>query len=144
MSLCLDSALLLQGIFGMYAAHSHFETSLTLDCNFLRFRNVWRVRVLCYTCSHRRLYHYVWSLLILGRGWWDLPFYKMSTHPNSVQLGPGICLGLLASKSSPTAFRGVFYGGAAAVGKVGAFAGTWAFPAIMSVSPMVSLVLSFQ
>ncbi|KAG8939871.1 hypothetical protein FRC00_013447 [Tulasnella sp. 408] len=66
--------------------------------------------------------------------------------PNSytMQLGPGICLGLLASKSSPTAFRGVFYGGAAAVGKVGAFAGTWAFPAIMYVLPAVSLVLSFR
>ncbi|KAG9039013.1 hypothetical protein FS837_001077 [Tulasnella sp. UAMH 9824] len=51
------------------------------------------------------------------------------------ELGPGICLGLLASKSSPTAFRGVFYGGAAAVGKVGAFAGTWAFPAIIDRFP---------
>jgi len=39
--------------------------------------------------------------------------------------GPGNCLGLLASKSSPTAVRGQFYGLAAAVGKVGAFVGTW-------------------
>jgi len=44
------------------------------------------------------------------------------------ELGPGNCLGLLASKSSPTAVRGQFYGLAAAVGKVGAFVGTWAFP----------------
>ncbi|KIO29755.1 hypothetical protein M407DRAFT_21177 [Tulasnella calospora MUT 4182] len=51
------------------------------------------------------------------------------------ELGPGICLGLLASKSSPTAFRGMFYGGAAAIGKVGAFAGTWAFPAIIDRFP---------
>ncbi|KIK62441.1 hypothetical protein GYMLUDRAFT_41882 [Collybiopsis luxurians FD-317 M1] len=44
------------------------------------------------------------------------------------ELGPGNCLGLLASKTSPTAVRGQFYGIAAAVGKVGAFVGTWAFP----------------
>ncbi|KZT29812.1 MFS Git1p-related glycerophosphoinositol and glycerophosphocholine permease [Neolentinus lepideus HHB14362 ss-1] len=47
------------------------------------------------------------------------------------ELGPGNCLGLLASKSGPTAVRGQYYGIAAAVGKVGAFAGTWAFPAII-------------
>jgi hypothetical protein len=39
------------------------------------------------------------------------------------ELGPGNCLGLLASKSGPTAVRGHFYGLAAAVGKVGAFVG---------------------
>jgi len=44
------------------------------------------------------------------------------------ELGPGNCLGLLASKTSPTAVRGQFYGAAAAIGKVGAFVGTWAFP----------------
>ncbi|KAJ3571096.1 hypothetical protein NP233_g3977 [Leucocoprinus birnbaumii] len=44
------------------------------------------------------------------------------------ELGPGNCLGLLASKTSPTAVRGQFYGLAAAIGKVGAFVGTWAFP----------------
>lgn len=49
------------------------------------------------------------------------------------EVGPGNCLGLLASKSSPTAFRGVFYGIAAAIGKIGAFVGTWVFPAIMCV-----------
>lgn len=35
---------------------------------------------------------------------------------------------MLAAKSGPTAIRGQFYGTAAAVGKVGAFVGTWAFP----------------
>lgn len=35
------------------------------------------------------------------------------------ELGPGNCLGLLASKSGPTAVRGQFYGVAAAIGKVG-------------------------
>lgn len=42
--------------------------------------------------------------------------------------GPGNCLGMLAAKSGPTAVRGQFYGTAAAIGKVGAFVGTWAFP----------------
>jgi len=44
------------------------------------------------------------------------------------EFGPGNCLGLLASKTSPTAVRGQYYGIAAAIGKVGAFVGTWAFP----------------
>jgi MFS family permease len=44
------------------------------------------------------------------------------------ELGPGNCLGLLAGKSGPTAVRGQYYGFAAAVGKIGAFVGTWAFP----------------
>ncbi|CAE6440464.1 unnamed protein product [Rhizoctonia solani] len=44
------------------------------------------------------------------------------------ELGPGNCLGLLASKSGPTAVRGQFYGIAAAIGKIGAFVGTWVFP----------------
>ena len=41
------------------------------------------------------------------------------------EAGPGNCIGLLASKSSPTGFRGQYYGLAAAIGKIGAFAGTW-------------------
>jgi hypothetical protein len=44
------------------------------------------------------------------------------------ELGPGNCLGLLASKLGPTAVRGQFYGTAAAIGKIGAFVGVWAFP----------------
>jgi len=47
------------------------------------------------------------------------------------EAGPGNCLGLLASKASPTAFRGKFYGGCAAIGKIGAFVGTWVFPVII-------------
>ncbi|KAJ2922545.1 hypothetical protein H1R20_g14539, partial [Candolleomyces eurysporus] len=47
------------------------------------------------------------------------------------ELGPGNCMGLLASKTSPTAIRGQYYGLAAAIGKVGAFVGTWAFPPII-------------
>ncbi|KAF8874001.1 putative metabolite transporter [Infundibulicybe gibba] len=44
------------------------------------------------------------------------------------EFGPGNCLGLLASKTSPTAVRGQFYGIAAAIGKAGAFVGTWTLP----------------
>ncbi|KAH9949958.1 major facilitator superfamily domain-containing protein [Amylocystis lapponica] len=47
------------------------------------------------------------------------------------ELGPGNCLGMLAAKSGPTAVRGKFYGIAAAVGKIGAFVGTWVFPVII-------------
>jgi len=46
------------------------------------------------------------------------------------ELGPGNNLGLLAAKTSPTAVRGQFYGIAAAIGKVGAFIGTYTFPNI--------------
>ncbi|KAF8887378.1 hypothetical protein BD779DRAFT_518007 [Infundibulicybe gibba] len=44
------------------------------------------------------------------------------------ELGPGNCTFILASKSCPTAVRGQFFGVAAAIGKVGAFVGTWVFP----------------
>ncbi|EIW73646.1 hypothetical protein TREMEDRAFT_42464 [Tremella mesenterica DSM 1558] len=49
------------------------------------------------------------------------------------ELGPGNCLGLLASKAiGPTAARGQLYGIAAAVGKVGAFIGTYTFDDIIA------------
>ncbi|KAF8583045.1 MFS Git1p-related glycerophosphoinositol and glycerophosphocholine permease [Ramaria rubella] len=48
------------------------------------------------------------------------------------EFGPGNCLGLIAAKSGPTAVRGQFYGAAAAVGKVGAFVGTWVFPPMIN------------
>ncbi|KAI9000516.1 metabolite transporter [Trametes punicea] len=47
------------------------------------------------------------------------------------ELGPGNCLGMLAAKSGPTAVRGQFYGIAAAIGKIGAFGGTWAWQRIV-------------
>ncbi|GAA5899751.1 uncharacterized protein JCM6883_005978 [Sporobolomyces salmoneus] len=47
------------------------------------------------------------------------------------EAGPGLCLGLLASKSWPTAVRGQLYGFAAAIGKVG----TWCFPEIIAAFP---------
>lgn len=39
------------------------------------------------------------------------------------ELGPGNNIGLLASKSSATGIRGMYYGFAAAMGKIGAFVG---------------------
>lgn len=47
------------------------------------------------------------------------------------EFGPGDNIGLVASKSSATAIRGQFYGVAAAVGKIGAFVGTYVFPIII-------------
>lgn len=47
------------------------------------------------------------------------------------EFGPGNCLGMLAAKTGPTAVRGQFYGAVAAIGKVGAFVGTWSFPPII-------------
>ncbi|WLF81138.1 glycerophosphoinositol permease [Lodderomyces elongisporus] len=46
------------------------------------------------------------------------------------EFGPGNNIGLLAAKTSATAIRGQYYGIAAAIGKIGAFVGTWVFPAI--------------
>ncbi|KAF8887083.1 major facilitator superfamily domain-containing protein [Infundibulicybe gibba] len=48
-------------------------------------------------------------------------------------LGPGNCTFVLASKAFPTAIRGQFFGIAAAFGKVGAFAGTWGAPSLLSI-----------
>ncbi|ODV97485.1 hypothetical protein PACTADRAFT_47396 [Pachysolen tannophilus NRRL Y-2460] len=46
------------------------------------------------------------------------------------EFGPGDCIGLLSSKTSATPIRGQYYGIAAAIGKVGAFVGTYLFPII--------------
>ncbi|OAQ99226.1 hypothetical protein LLEC1_01879 [Akanthomyces lecanii] len=46
------------------------------------------------------------------------------------ELGPGNNIGLLAAKTCATGVRGRYYGIAAAIGKIGAFVGTYAFPAI--------------
>lgn len=47
------------------------------------------------------------------------------------EFGPGNNVGCLASKTSATAIRGQYYGIAAAVGKIGAFVGTYVFPVIL-------------
>jgi MFS family permease len=44
------------------------------------------------------------------------------------EVGPGDNIGLIASKTSATAIRGQYYGIAGAMGKVGAFVGTYLFP----------------
>ncbi|KAL2363110.1 hypothetical protein RJZ56_003962 [Blastomyces dermatitidis] len=51
------------------------------------------------------------------------------------ELGPGDNIGLIASKTSATAVRGQYYGIAAAIGKVGAFVGTYVFPIIQARAP---------
>lgn len=46
------------------------------------------------------------------------------------EFGPGNCIGLVASKTSATPIRGQYYAIAASMGKIGAFAGTYAFTTI--------------
>jgi MFS family permease len=48
------------------------------------------------------------------------------------ELGPGNNIGLIAAKTSATGVRGQYYGVAAAVGKIGAFVGTYVFPYIIA------------
>lgn len=48
------------------------------------------------------------------------------------ELGPGDNIGLLAAKTSATPVRGQYYAIAAALGKVGAFVGTYVFPLLMN------------
>ncbi|RKU49260.1 hypothetical protein DL546_009672 [Coniochaeta pulveracea] len=48
------------------------------------------------------------------------------------ELGPGNNIGLLAAKTCATGVRGRYYGIAAAIGKIGAFVGTWVFPYIVA------------
>jgi hypothetical protein len=43
------------------------------------------------------------------------------------EFGPGDNIGLISAKIPATAIRGQFYGIAAAMGKIGAFAGAYAF-----------------
>jgi hypothetical protein len=58
------------------------------------------------------------------------------------EFGPGDNIGLMSAKLSATAIRGQFYGIAAAVGKIGAFTGAYAFedvpplPLHISTSPI--------
>ncbi|KAI5296832.1 hypothetical protein KEM55_005517, partial [Ascosphaera atra] len=51
------------------------------------------------------------------------------------EFGPGDNLGLVASKSCATGVRGQYYGIAAAMGKIGAFVGTYVFPVIQNNAP---------
>ncbi|AAS52117.2 ADR197Wp [Eremothecium gossypii ATCC 10895] len=48
------------------------------------------------------------------------------------EMGPGDNIGLLASKTTATPVRGQLYGLCAAIGKIGAFTGTYAFPHIIA------------
>ena len=51
------------------------------------------------------------------------------------ELGPGDNIGLVAAKTSATAIRGQYYAIAAAMGKIGAFVGTYVFPIIQANAP---------
>jgi MFS family permease len=51
------------------------------------------------------------------------------------ELGPGDNIGLVASKTSATSIRGQYYGIAAAMGKIGAFVGSYVFPIIQDNAP---------
>ncbi|KAL2019887.1 hypothetical protein VTK56DRAFT_9062 [Thermocarpiscus australiensis] len=48
------------------------------------------------------------------------------------EVGPGNNIGLIAAKTCATGVRGQYYGIAAAVGKIGAFVGTFVFPYIIA------------
>ncbi|KAK5942289.1 glycerophosphoinositol permease [Knufia obscura] len=48
------------------------------------------------------------------------------------EIGPGDNIGLVASKTCATAIRGQYYGIAAAMGKIGAFVGSYVFPIIQA------------
>ncbi|KGO69169.1 Major facilitator superfamily domain, general substrate transporter [Penicillium italicum] len=51
------------------------------------------------------------------------------------EMGPGDNIGLCAAKTSATAIRGQYYSYAAAVGKIGAFVGTYVIPVIQKNAP---------
>ncbi|CAI7661300.1 Glycerophosphodiester transporter GIT2 [Penicillium manginii] len=51
------------------------------------------------------------------------------------EFGPGDNIGLCAAKSCATAIRGQYYSYAAAIGKIGAFVGTYVFPIIQKNAP---------
>jgi hypothetical protein len=50
-------------------------------------------------------------------------------------MGPGDNIGLIAAKTSATAIRGQYYSYAAAIGKVGAFVGTYVIPIVQKNAP---------
>ncbi|KAJ6072954.1 hypothetical protein N7467_011039 [Penicillium canescens] len=51
------------------------------------------------------------------------------------EMGPGDNIGLIAAKTSATAIRGQYYSYAAAIGKVGAFVGTYVIPIVQKNAP---------
>lgn len=51
------------------------------------------------------------------------------------EFGPGDNIGLCAAKTSATAIRGQYYSYAAAIGKIGAFVGTYVLPLAQDNAP---------
>jgi hypothetical protein len=88
-----------------------------------------------------------WQLLhMLQALWWSTGMISISAicdqalTPISIflalgEVGPGDNIGLIASKTSATCIRGQYYGIAAAVGKIGAFVGSYIFPIIQANAP---------
>ncbi|KAF2398933.1 glycerophosphodiester transporter [Trichodelitschia bisporula] len=90
----------------------------------------------------RLLAYAVWAQAIVG--YIMAGCYKWLNTPHNVgaftvvygiflalgEVGPGDNIGLLASKTSATCIRGQYYGIAAAMGKIGAFAGSYGLRAI--------------
>lgn len=67
--------------------------------------------------------------------WIALTGVSFSIFLSCGEVGPGDNIGLVASKTSATAVRGQYYGIAAAMGKVGAFVGTYVLPIIQKNAP---------
>lgn len=63
------------------------------------------------------------------------PTHKTRIFLSLGEAGPGDNIGLVASKTSATAIRGQYYAIAAAMGKIGAFVGTYVFPIIQDHAP---------
>lgn len=66
------------------------------------------------------------------------PYLLLTTFSVFLSLGeagPGDNIGLVASKTCSTAIRGQYYAIAAAMGKIGAFVGTYIFPIIQKNAP---------
>jgi Sugar (and other) transporter len=62
-------------------------------------------------------------------------FFTSSIFLAMGEVGPGDNIGLCAAKTCATPIRGQYYGTAAAVGKIGAFVGTYVFPIIIKNAP---------
>ena len=88
-------------------------------CGGLRVRSVCFVQMTWSSVVHRLTGQSILCRIFLSLG----------------ELGPGNNIGLLAAKSSATSIRGQYYGIAAAMGKVGAFVGTYVLPIVQKNAP---------
>ena len=94
-----------------------------LSSSHLRLHHVRSIRAIDPTHRCIRRYVYVPTQILLTSDGLFLTFGEF---------GPGDNIGLMAAKSSATCIRGQFYGIAAAIGKIGAFSGAYAFEDVPS------------